>query len=237
MYRPCWVDQSRLRRHRHEQPSFCFNHFGWRQLDGIHRPRPRGNAHIQPDVHGHWEYDGFLRGRDHGRRTSTKTFSGGERSVSWEDTNIITFPPITLQNLPNARLVIGGISIPSTMRITSDPSCAAGRTTAVICGVRGSDSALYISQFNGARFSPFQFEGGTLAGAPSCAFAVCAVRGANSELFVIQPGITTVFTPVPGTNINGDPSCTLHPNQVLTLLMLCGVRSTDSTLWITIGHP
>jgi hypothetical protein len=166
-----------------------------------------------------------------------KRFQAVSGPVSCEDTNIITFPAVVLQNLPSARLVIGGISIPSTTRITSDPSCAAGRAAAVICGVRGSDGALYVSQFNGARFSPFRFEGGTLAGAPSCAFAVCAVRGADSQLYVIQPGIATAFTRVPGTNINGDPSCTLHPNQALTLLMLCGVRSTDSTLWITIAHP
>ena len=167
-------------------------------------------------------------------------FQAGSGPVSFEpNTNIITFPPTTLQTLGNALLVTGGISIPSTTRITSDPSCAAGLRAAVVCGVRGSDSALYVSQFNGTTFSPFQFEGGTLAGAPSCAFAVCAVRGTNSELFVIQflnNGITTAFTPVPGANINGDPSCTLHPNQDLTLLMLCGVRSTDSTLRITIGH-
>ena len=73
------LDQSRLRRHRHEQPSFCFNHLGWRQLDGIRGPRPRGNAHIQPDVHGHWGYDRFLRGSDYGRRASANTFSGWER--------------------------------------------------------------------------------------------------------------------------------------------------------------
>jgi hypothetical protein len=163
----------------------------------------------------------------------------GNVPVSWESTNIITFPPITLQTLGEARFVTGGISIPSTTRITSDPSCAAGLAAAVICGVRGSDGALYISKFNGTTFSPLQFQGGILAGAPSCAFAVCAVRGTNSQLYVIQflsNGITTAFTPVPGTNISGDPSCTLHPNELLTLLMLCGVRSTDSTLWVTIGH-
>jgi hypothetical protein len=163
----------------------------------------------------------------------------GNVPVSWESTNIITFPPITLQTLGEARFVTGGISIPSTTRITSHPSCAAGLAAAVICGVRGSDGALYISKFNGTTFSPLQFQGGILAGAPSCAFAVCAVRGTNSQLYVIQflsNGITTAFTPVPGTNISGDPSCTLHPNELLTLLMLCGARSTDSTLWVTIAH-
>jgi hypothetical protein len=158
-------------------------------------------------------------------------------AVSWQGTTIITFPPPPLQTLPNARVVSGGFLPPSTLRITSDPSCAAGRSAAVICGVRGSDSALYVSQFNGATFSPFQFEGGVLAGAPSCAFAVCAARGADSQLYVIQPGLTAAFKPVPGTNLSGDPSCTLHPNELLTTLMLCGVRSTDSTLWITIAHP
>jgi hypothetical protein len=110
-------------------------------------------------------------------------FQAGSGPVSWENTNIITFPPITLHTLGNARLVTGGISIPSTIRITSDPSCTAGLRAAVACGVRGSDSALYVSQFNGTTFSPFQFQGGTLAGAPSCAFAICAARGPNSELF------------------------------------------------------
>jgi hypothetical protein len=159
--------------------------------------------------------------------------------VSWENTYIITFPPIILQTLGNARLVTGGISSPSTTRITSDPSCATGFRVAVICAVRGSDDALYVSQFNGTTFSPFQFEGGTLAGAPNCAFGVCAVRGTDSELFVIpflNNGITPAFTPVPGANISGDPGCTFHPNELGTLLVLCGVRSTDSTLRVTIGH-
>jgi len=167
-------------------------------------------------------------------------FLAGGDSVTWEPSiNIVSFPPIVLQSLGNARLVSGGISIPSTMRITSDPSCTAGLRAAVVCGVRGSDSALYITQFNGTTFSPFQFEGGILAGAPSCAFGICAARGTNSELYIIQflsNGVTTAFTPVPGANINGDPSCTLHPNELLTTLMLCGVRKTDSTLWMTIGH-
>jgi hypothetical protein len=167
-------------------------------------------------------------------------FQAGSGPVSWEpNTNIITFPPIILNTIGVARLVTGGVSFPSTIRITSNPSCAAGLRAAVVCGVRGSDSALYVSRFNGTTFSPFQFEGGILAGAPSCAFAVCAVRGTNSELFIIQflsNGVTTGFAPVPGANINGDPSCTLHPNELLTILMLCGVRKPDSTLWMTIGH-
>jgi hypothetical protein len=37
-------------------------------------PQPRGNAHIQPDMRRHGEYDGFLRGSDHGRRASASTF-------------------------------------------------------------------------------------------------------------------------------------------------------------------
>ncbi len=167
-------------------------------------------------------------------------FQAGAGLVSWEPgVNIISFPPVILQSLGNARLVTGGISIPSTLRITADPSCAVGFRAAVVCGVRGSDSALYITQFNGMTFSPFQFEGGILAGAPSCAFAICAARGTDSELFVIQflnNGVTTPFAPVPGANITGNPSCTLHPNELLTLLMLCGARKTDSTLWMTIGH-
>ncbi|HEY1541485.1 MAG TPA: hypothetical protein VGG01_03660 [Xanthobacteraceae bacterium] len=166
-----------------------------------------------------------------------RRFQAASGSVAWQGTSIITFPPTPPEALPKARVVTGVLSIPSTLRITSDPSCAAGRSAAVICGVRGSDSALYVSQFNGATFSPFQFEGGVLAGAPSCAFAVCAARGADSQLYVIQPGLTAAFKPVPGTNLSGDPSCTLHPNELLTTLMLCGVRSTDSTLWITIAHP
>jgi hypothetical protein len=167
-------------------------------------------------------------------------FQAGGGPVTWApDVNIVSFPPVILQSLGNARLVTGGISIPSTLRITSDPSCAAGLRAAVVCGVRGSDSALYVTQFNGTTFSPFQFEGGILASAPSCAFAVCAVRGTDSELYIIQflsNGVTTPFAPVPGANINGDPSCTLHPNELLTILMLCGARKTDSTLWMTIGH-
>jgi hypothetical protein len=160
-------------------------------------------------------------------------------AVFWENTYIITFPPMILQTLGNARLVTGGISMPNTTRITADPSCGAGLAAAVICGVRGSDGALYVSMFNGMTFSPFQFEGGVLAGAPSCAWAGCAVRGTDSQFYVIQflsNGVTVPFAPVPGTNLSGDPSCTFHPNELLTLLMLCGVRSTDSTLWITIAH-
>jgi hypothetical protein len=91
-------------------------------------------------------------------------FQAGAGPVLWEpNTNIITFPPVILELLGNARLVTGGISIPSTTRITADPSCAAGLRAAVVCGVRGSDSALYVSQFNGMTFSSFQFAGGTLA--------------------------------------------------------------------------
>jgi hypothetical protein len=160
-------------------------------------------------------------------------------AVFWENTYIITFPPIILQTLGNARLVTGGISMPNTTRITANPSCGAGLAAAVICGVRGSDGALYVSMFNGMTFSSFQFEGGVLAGAPSCAWAGCAVRGTDSQFYVIQflsNGVTVPFAPVPGTNLSGDPSCTFHPNELLTLLMLCGVRSTDSTLWITIAH-
>jgi hypothetical protein len=174
--------------------------------------------------------DGELR-----LRSYEATVSG---SVTWENTYIISFPPITLQTLGNARFVSGGISIPNPTRITADPSCGLGVAAAVICGVRGSDNALYLSTFTGA-FSPFHFEGGVLAGAPSCAWAVCAVRGTDSQLYVIQflgNGTTVPFAQVPGTNLSGDPSCTLHPNEALTLLMLCGVRSTDSTLWVTIAH-
>jgi hypothetical protein len=174
--------------------------------------------------------DGELRLRSYEATVSS--------SVTWENTYIITFPPITLQTLGNARLVSGGISIPNTTRITADPSCALGLAAAVICGVRGSDNALYVSTFSGT-FSPFHFEGGILAGAPSCAWAGCAVRGTDSQLYVIQflsNGTTVPFAQVPGTNLSGDPSCTFHPNELLTLLMLCGVRSTDSTLWATIAH-
>ena len=95
-------------------------------------------------------------------------FQAGSGPVSFEpNTNIITFPPTTLKTLGNALLVTGGISVPSTIRITSDPSCAAGLRAAVVCGVRGSDSALYVTQFDGTTFSQFHSLGGVLFGAPS----------------------------------------------------------------------
>jgi hypothetical protein len=44
-----------------------------------------------------------------------KRFQAGGGPVVWEpETNIVTFPPVILQTLGNARLVTGGISIPST---------------------------------------------------------------------------------------------------------------------------
>jgi hypothetical protein len=137
----------------------------------------------------------------------------------------------------------------SFISITSDPSCTfAGPVRQVICGVRGSDNALYVSQLNGLFFPQFQSLGGILAGAPSCTspnyggtptlMAVCAVRGINSELYVNQfnNGTWSGFQPIPGAIISGDPSCTLVVTAIApSPAVWCGVRSTNSELWVTIG--
>jgi len=166
----------------------------------------------------------------------------------------------------------------SNMSITSDPSCAAVNVAQIIiCGVRGSDSALYVvqsspNQSNVATFPPnFQFVGGVLAGAPSCTsqnimgglhmttpLGVCAVRGPDSVLYVNQlipatfcvpfPGHPCPFYPyqaIPTTDIKGDPSCTWMLVTVQAKPkgtesqpeVLCGVKTTDSKLWVTIGTP
>jgi hypothetical protein len=169
-----------------------------------------------------------------------KFFNGG----TWDQTpTVITFPPN------------------STISIASDPSCTfVGAGGQVICGVRGSDSALYVSQFDGTTFSQFQSLGGVSFGAPSCTsenygsapVGVCAVRGMSSprlhsllefseffELYVNQfnNGTWSGFQPIAGAIINGDPSCTIVPINPPTLIaaVWCGVKSTDSSLWVTVG--
>jgi hypothetical protein len=164
--------------------------------------------------------------------------------ATWDQApTVITFPPN------------------SSVSIASDPSCTfVGSGRQVICGIRGSDSALYVSQFDGTTFSQFQSLGGVLFGAPSCTSenfggtpaAVCAVRGMSSprlyrlleffqffELYVNQfnNGTWSGFQPIPGAVISGDPSCTIVPNNPPTLsaAVWCGVKSTDSSLWVTVG--
>jgi hypothetical protein len=165
------------------------------------------------------------------------------------------------------------ITLPtSNMSITSDPSCAAVNVAQVIiCGVRGSDSALYVSQSFVSQsgvttFPQFQSVGGVLAGAPSCAsenitnfsnpLPVCAVRGPDSVLYVMQfiptvfcvlghPCFPFTYHAIPTTDIKGDPSCTfmlvsvpVKPSGTVSQhQVLCGVKSTDSKLWVTIGTP
>jgi hypothetical protein len=161
-------------------------------------------------------------------------FNAVSGPVSFNPSIIVIPAPLT----PNVFCILGSPCNIPTLRITSDPSCATGADVAVICGVRGSDSALYVSQFNGTTFSSFQSEGGVLAGAPSCSFGVCAVRDANSLLYTIQISSSgnSGFTPVPATtDINGDPSCASYPFDG-TILTACGAKSTNSTLWETIGH-
>jgi hypothetical protein len=59
------------------------------------------------------------------------------------------------------------------------------------------------------------------------------------ELYVNQfnNGTWSGFQPIPGAVINGDPSCTIVPNNPPTLsaAVWCGVKNTDSSLWITVG--
>jgi hypothetical protein len=91
------------------------------------------------------------------------------------------------------------VTFPPNISPVSDPSCtmvAYDRGQLGICGVRGSDSALYVSQLNGSTFSPFQSLGGSIRGAPSCTSetfsvgdnpgAVCAVRGIDNNVYVNQ---------------------------------------------------
>jgi len=169
-----------------------------------------------------------------------KFFNG----TTWDPApTVITFPP------------------GSNISMSSDPSCTfVGSGRQVICGVRGSDSALYVSQFNGSTFSQFQSLGGILFGAPSCTsenfggnpMAVCAVRGLSSlprhlilkrffEPYVNQfnNGAWSGFQAIPGAAITGDPSCTIVPDNPPTLsaVVWCGIKSTDSSLWVTVGSP
>jgi hypothetical protein len=185
-----------------------------------------------------------------------KSFRFNNGMMAWDpNPTIITFPT-------------------SNMSITSDPSCAAVNTAQIIiCGVRGSDSALYVSQSypnqsGVTTFPQFQFVGGVLAGAPSCAsenitsysmlMPVCAVRGTDSVLYVNQLIPTTIcslagrskvcttvypYQAIPTTDIKGDPSCTfmlvsvpVQPSGTVSQpQVLCGVKTTDSQLWVTIG--
>jgi predicted site-specific integrase-resolvase len=81
---------------------------------------------------------------------------------------------------------------------------------------------------------------------------VCAVRGMSSprlhgllefseffELYVnlFNNGTWSGFQPIAGTVISGDPSCTIVPNNPPTLsaAVWCGVKSTNSSLWVTVG--
>jgi hypothetical protein len=177
--------------------------------------------------------------------------------MTWDSNpTIITFPPN------------------SNMSITADPSCAAVNTAKIIiCGVRGSDSALYVSQSfvnqqtGVTTFPQFSFVGGILAGAPSCAsenitsfstlMPVCAVRGTDSVLYITQfvPATFCIinrpcviqysYQAIPTTDIKSDPSCTfmlvsvpVKPSgKVSQPEVLCGVKTTDSQLWVTIGTP
>jgi hypothetical protein len=166
--------------------------------------------------------------------------------------------PVTITFPPN-----------SNMSITSDPSCAGVNMNDVICGVRGSDSALYFGEFpRGVPALPqFNFVGGVLAGAPSCAsentaqavnpgaelMRFCAVRGTDSTLYVTQliplgfcllnrPCPIYSFQAIPPTTIDikGDPSCTFMLVPILKGTqsqpqVLCGVKTTNSQLWVTIG--
>ncbi len=152
---------------------------------------------------------------------------------------------------PNATIV----TFPPNISPASDPSCtmvtspSGGRHG--ICGVRGSDSALYVSQLNGSTFSPFQSLGGIIRGAPSCTSetfsvsnpkAVCAVRGLYNELYVNQfnNGTWSGFQLVTGVIFNGDPSCQLvltGPGGSSSAVVWCGVKSTASELWVTVSSP
>jgi PASTA domain len=136
------------------------------------------------------------------------------------------------------------LTLPNNTFITADPSCAFVNQDQLICGVRGADSALYVTRFDGIGFLPFQNLGGILAAAPSCTsdnvgspvpMAVCAVRGITSKLFVNQFIASTWsgYQPILGANINGAPSCTL----LSVAQALCGVRGTDNRLWVTMGNP
>jgi hypothetical protein len=136
------------------------------------------------------------------------------------------------------------LALPNNNFITADPSCTFINQDQMICGVRGADSALYVSRFDGISFAPFQNLGGILAAKPTCTsdnvgsptpMAICAVRGITSELFVNQFIGTTWsgYQPILGANIDGAPSCSLLP----VAQALCGVRGTDNKLWVTIGNP
>jgi hypothetical protein len=189
------------------------------------------------------------------------TTAGELRTVQFNvqtSTNPVTITPIfpvTITFAPN-----------SNMSITSDPSCAGVNMDYIICGVRGSDSALWFSEFQRgvATFPLFNFAGGVLAGAPSCAskntsqtanpgmplMRFCAVRGTDSTLYVTefqkaglcvlgrQCGYLWQAIPPDAIDIKGDPSCTpmLVPVSGLSQpQVLCGVKSTSSQLWVTIG--
>jgi hypothetical protein len=136
------------------------------------------------------------------------------------------------------------LTLPNNTFITADPSCTFINQDQMICGVRGSDSALYVSRFDGISFLPFQNLGGILAAKPTCTsdnigsptpMAVCAVRDISSHLFVNQFTNTTWsgYQQIRGANINGAPSCTI----LSVAQALCGVKGTDNSLWVTIGDP
>jgi hypothetical protein len=157
---------------------------------------------------------------------------------------------------PNV-LNVGLLPPPNNIFITSDPSCSFVNTDGqLICGVRGQDNALYVSRFDGLGFLQFQNLGGILVSAPSCTsektnssapMAVCAVRGTDSALYVNQFNFNNVnnnnggwsgFQRIEGTNIKGTPSCTAllpTPKTNFTTQVVCGVKSTDSKLWVTKG--
>lgn len=152
---------------------------------------------------------------------------------------------------PNATIV----TFPPNISPVSDPSCtmvtSASGGRHGICGVRGSDSALYVSQLNGSTFSPFQSLGGIIRGAPSCTSetfsvgyprAVCAVRGLLNEFYVNQfnNGTWSGFQLLTGVIFNGDPSCQLvltGPGGSSSAVVWCGVKSTASELWATVSSP
>jgi hypothetical protein len=147
------------------------------------------------------------------------------------------------------------VTFPPNISIMSDPSCTMVTSGSGgqhgICGVRGSDSALYVSQFNGTTFSQFQSLGGFIVGAPSCTseiveparpMAVCAVRGIYNGLYVNQfnSGAWSGFEPIAGPIINGDPSCRTvlpGPGGSSLAVVWCGVKSTASELWVTVSSP
>jgi hypothetical protein len=162
---------------------------------------------------------------------------------------------LAVAHIQNGVFVSGELVNTNTI-IRGNPSCTndIGNPPQVICAVKGFNSELLVTQFNGSTWSEFQDLGGIISGDPSCTYieigqVLCAVKGTNSALFVTRcasrEGLRGVdcseqFERIEPSDVArfGDPTCaSLEISSPTIPSVICVIKTFENTLVFTSCSP